>query len=89
MKGAEARYRLRPRHRRRPGDDAGGCPRYTFDDLLIEIVGSRRSFPIVTNFDCGHTRPMLTIAKMTRITLHVGEGYDSRMIIEEPMVTPG
>jgi muramoyltetrapeptide carboxypeptidase len=53
---------------------------------VLEIVGSRRSFPIVTNFDCGHTHPMLTIAQMTRITLTAGQGFESTVVVEEPMV---
>ena len=55
--------------------------------LVLEIASPQRSFTIVTNFDCGHTHPMLTIAQMTGITLIVGQGLDSRIIIEEPMVT--
>ena len=38
---------------------------FTLDDLVLEIVGPKRSFPIITSFDCGHTHPMLTIAEMT------------------------
>jgi muramoyltetrapeptide carboxypeptidase len=66
--------------------DQDGTP-FTLDDLVLEIVGPQRSFPIITNFDCGHTHPMLTIAEMTRVTLIVGRGFDSRVIVEEPMVT--
>src|SRR4029453_7796704 len=59
---------------------------FTLDDLLLEIVGSRRSFPIITNFDCGHTHPMLTIAEMTRITMMHARAFDSTVVVEEPMV---
>jgi muramoyltetrapeptide carboxypeptidase len=65
--------------------DRQGAP-FTLDELVLEIVGPQRSFPIITNFDCGHTHPMLTIAEMTRVTLIVGQGFDSRVIVEEPMV---
>jgi muramoyltetrapeptide carboxypeptidase len=61
---------------------------FTFEDLVLEIVGPQRSFPIVTNFDCGHTHPMLTIAEMTRVTLIVEDGFTSSVIIDEPMVVP-
>jgi muramoyltetrapeptide carboxypeptidase len=67
--------------------DQHGAP-FTFDELVLEIVGSQRSFPIVTNFDCGHTHPMLTIAEMTRVTLIVGKGFDSQVVVEDAMVAP-
>lgn len=35
---------------------------FTFRDLVLEIVPQNR-FPIITNFDCGHCFPMLTIAQ--------------------------
>jgi muramoyltetrapeptide carboxypeptidase len=67
--------------------DLQGAP-FTYDDLVLEIVGSQRSFPIITNFDCGHTHPMLTIAEMTRITLSAGREFESSVVIEEAMVLP-
>ena len=65
--------------------DAAGAT-ITLDELVLEIVGSRTSFPIIANFDCGHTHPMVTIAEMTRVTLIVGQGVDAMVIVEEPMV---
>jgi hypothetical protein len=30
---------------------------FTYDDLLLEVLGARRSYPVVTSFDCSHTVP--------------------------------
>jgi muramoyltetrapeptide carboxypeptidase len=64
--------------------DSQGAP-FTYDDLILEIVGSR-PFPIVTNFDCGHTHPMLTIAEMTQVSVRAGAGFDVSIVFEESMV---
>ena len=64
--------------------EAGGAS-FTHDDLVMEIVGNR-SYPIVSQFDCGHTLPMLTLAQMTPITLVARSGFDVRLEILEPMV---
>ena len=61
---------------------------FTHDDLVLEIVGSERPYPIVSNFDCCHTHPMLTIAEHVMITLEAREGYDVIVRVEEPMVAP-
>ncbi len=44
-----------------------GAP-FGYDDLLLEVVG-KRSYPIVSNFDCGHTLPMITIPQMSLVRL--------------------
>ncbi len=41
--------------------DQQGAP-FNYDELIQEVVG-QRSYPIITNFDCGHTLPMLTIPR--------------------------
>ncbi len=33
---------------------------FSYDDLIIEIVG-KRSYPIISNFDCGHTIPSISL----------------------------
>jgi len=58
---------------------------FGYDDLILEIVG-RRDYPIVTEFDCSHTCPMLTIAQMTPVTLSATEGYDVTVMVDGPMV---
>lgn len=59
---------------------------FDYDELILEVVGPSGSFPIVTNFDCGHTHPMLTISEMTRITLSSGKGFETYLVVEEAMV---
>lgn len=61
-----------------------GAP-FSYDDLILEVVGPRE-YPIVSEFDCSHTCPMLTIAQMTPITLTAREGYDVEFVVERPMV---
>ena len=56
------------------------------DDLIMEIVGANRSYPIVSGFDCSHTNPMLTIAEMTPISVQAASGYDVHINVLEPMV---
>ncbi len=47
--------------------DSAGAP-FTYDDLIREIVGAR-DYPVVTNFDCGHTVPMITIPQGAQVKL--------------------
>lgn len=35
---------------------------FNYDALFEEIIG-HRDYPIVSNFDCGHTNPMLTVPR--------------------------
>lgn len=41
---------------------------FSYDELIMEVVG-KRPYPIITNFDAGHTFPMMSIAQMQRATL--------------------
>lgn len=59
---------------------------FEYDDLILEIVGTNRKYPIVSNFDCGHTNPTLTIAEMTSVSLNAKQGYETDFTILEPMV---
>lgn len=58
---------------------------FGLDELLLEIIG-QRNYPVVTEFDCSHTVPMLTLAQMAMLTVESGEGYDVQITIEEPMI---
>jgi muramoyltetrapeptide carboxypeptidase len=58
----------------------------SLEDILWEVVGDDRNYPIVTDFDCGHTHPMLTVAQMTPLSVFADVGRDIEIIIEEPMV---
>jgi muramoyltetrapeptide carboxypeptidase LdcA involved in peptidoglycan recycling len=42
---------------------------FTYDDLISEVVG-HVTYPIVTNFDCGHTIPMVTIPQGAMVELN-------------------
>lgn len=66
--------------------DAQGA-RFGYDDLVLEIVGADRPYPIVTGFDCGHTVPMLTLAEHTTVTVTARAGEAARVRVEEHMVT--
>jgi muramoyltetrapeptide carboxypeptidase LdcA involved in peptidoglycan recycling len=47
--------------------DQQGAP-FSYEELLMEVVGTR-PYPIVANFDCGHTVPMITIPQLSRVRL--------------------
>lgn len=63
--------------------DAQGAS-FTHDALIMEVIG-KRNYPIISNFDCGHTVPMHTIAQMAKVELKA----DSKLVsvtVLEPMV---
>lgn len=45
----------------------------SFENLLLELLPPTVDFPVVLNFDCGHTHPMLTIAQGVQCTLSAFE----------------
>jgi muramoyltetrapeptide carboxypeptidase LdcA involved in peptidoglycan recycling len=47
-----------------------GAP-FSYDELIMEVVGPR-PYPIVTNFDCSHCVPMITVPQLTPVTLEAG-----------------
>ena len=57
----------------------------TFKDLLLEILADTPSYPVVTNFDCGHTHPMLTIAQMTSLSIDAHHDDEPDITINEAM----
>lgn len=66
--------------------DQQGAP-FDYDELIAEIVGTNRPYPIVTQFDCGHANPMLTLAERTEVRLSAAGDYNSRLEILSPMVS--
>lgn len=44
-----------------------GAP-FSYDELVMEVVG-KRPYPIISNYDCGHTHPMHTMPQMITIKL--------------------
>lgn len=57
------------------------------DDLLLEAVGEARCFPVVSNFDCAHTVPMLTLAQGVPVRVEAPEGGVARVVLEGAMVS--
>lgn len=45
---------------------------FTYEELLMEVVGPR-DYPIISNFDCGHTIPMITIPQLSPVRLEALE----------------
>nr|BFD32875.1 LD-carboxypeptidase [Pigmentibacter ruber] len=41
---------------------------FTYEDLIFEIVG-KQNYPIVSQFDCGHTHPSHTLAQMLNVKI--------------------
>ncbi|KYF63464.1 S66 family peptidase [Sorangium cellulosum] len=65
--------------------DTEGAP-FSHDELLLEVLGLRRGYPVVTSFDCSHTVPMLTLAQMCRIRVRAHVKHGVEMAVCEPMV---
>jgi len=59
---------------------------FDYEQLVLEIVGSSRKYPIVTEFDCGHTNPTLTIGELTKMRVLVGKEFQVEVTLLEPMV---
>lgn len=59
---------------------------FGYDDLILEVVGIGRPYPIVSEFDCSHTLPMLTLAQLTPIRLTARMGECVSVEVLEPMV---
>jgi muramoyltetrapeptide carboxypeptidase len=57
----------------------------TYEDLVLEVVGPR-NYPIVCNFDCGHTVPMISIGQDTRIRIEAEPNSSARFTFLESMV---
>lgn len=47
--------------------DQQGAP-FGYDDLIMEVIGPR-PYPIVSNFDCSHTVPMITVPQLSPVRL--------------------
>jgi muramoyltetrapeptide carboxypeptidase LdcA involved in peptidoglycan recycling len=52
--------------------DQQGSP-FGYDDLILETVGSR-SYPVITNFDCCHCVPMISIPLLSPVRLIAEKG---------------
>lgn len=65
--------------------DQQGAP-FDYDDLVLEIIGTP-NYPVITQFDCGHTNPTLTIAELSKIRIEAKKQFEVSVEILEPMVT--
>lgn len=54
---------------------------FTYEDLILEIVG-KRNYPIVSQFDCGHTHPSHTLAQMLKVKIEAENGNFKFEILE-------
>lgn len=63
------------------------------EELLLEAIrgglGHEPGFPVVTDFDCAHTVPMLTIAQGVRVRLEAPAGREPRVTLLEAAVVDG
>jgi muramoyltetrapeptide carboxypeptidase len=53
-----------------------GAP-FDYDELFQEMIGSR-SYPIISNFDCSHCIPMISIPQLAPIKLLAQHGEKAR-----------
>ncbi len=58
---------------------------FHFNQLLMEVIGEQKGFPIMTNFDCGHTHPMITLGQGIQCEINVKKA-EATMTILEPMI---
>lgn len=65
--------------------DAEGAP-FSHNELIAEVVGPR-PYPIVTEFDCGHTVPMHAIGQASRVELSASGDRDVTFRLLDPFVS--
>lgn len=51
-----------------------GAP-FTYDELFKEIIGPR-PYPIISNFDCSHTVPMISITQLSQVQITASHTTD-------------
>jgi muramoyltetrapeptide carboxypeptidase len=54
---------------------------FGYNDLIKDIVG-KREYPVVSNFDCGHTIPMITVPQGVRVRLEAIDNSVSFKFLE-------
>ena len=60
-----------------------GAP-FSYDELILETIGAR-SYPVISNFDCGHTYPMITLAQGLSASIDATATH-ARIFLEEAAV---
>ncbi len=66
--------------------ETGDAP-FDHSQVLLEVVASDDVFPIIEDFDCGHTHPMLTLAQGTEVSLKATAEGAVELWVEEAMVS--
>ena len=67
-------------------DDEGAKMGYY--ELALEIISNGRDYPIVGDFDCGHTHPMITLAQGVSVSISASSAGEiaSVTILERPVL---
>lgn len=55
---------------------------FTHEELIMECIG-KRTYPIISSFDCGHTHPMHTIPQMSFVKLDTSANHSMVTIIKK------
>jgi muramoyltetrapeptide carboxypeptidase LdcA involved in peptidoglycan recycling len=63
--------------------DRQGAP-FTAEDLLIEIIGADVPYPVLANFDCGHTHPLIAVPNGCTVQMSSHEGENPTIELVEP-----
>ncbi len=58
-----------------------GEGQFSLDDLILEIVGNR-DYPIISDFDCSHTVPMITLQQRSKMKINAQKGSIEIKILE-------
>lgn len=54
---------------------------FSLDDLILEVVGNR-SYPIISDFDCSHTVPMITLQQRSKMKINAQNSNIEIKILE-------
>jgi muramoyltetrapeptide carboxypeptidase LdcA involved in peptidoglycan recycling len=49
---------------------------FSYDDLFMEVIG-KRNYPIISNFDCSHTVPMISIMQLSQVKIEAQDQMNS------------
>ncbi len=71
----------------KPEIEDSASAEFGFDDLLLEILGGVPAFPVVTEFDSGHTVPMLTVPQEVLARLNADLMLGATLELLEPGVS--
>lgn len=68
----------------KPGEENNEEAPFAHEQLILEIIGPR-SYPIISNFDCGHTFPMISLPEEIKITINSNK-EKAEIFLEESAV---